>query len=152
MAIFAAFLIALLVSLLFAPGYRRSGSLVPLVIFFFILFIAGIASQFWITPFGPTAGGVYWMPNLFFVLLLAFLFLAPSYYPDRRKSNSRVQANYQAQAEAAATSSAVVISAFVWIVLIALVIAVFIGYYRNPDRADAQPQQSNQSINRTSAE
>src|SRR5687768_11575669 len=115
MGIVAALLIALLVSLIFAPGYRRSGSLAALFVFFFVLFLAGIAAQYWIVPFGPSYWGVYWFPNVFFVLLLALLFLSPTSYGNRKVTTGDVQA---------ATTAATVISAFVWLILVGLVIAI----------------------------
>src|SRR5258706_3315755 len=91
MSIFGVFILALLISLLFAPGYRR-GSYSPLLIFFFILFLAGIASQYWITPFGPVWLGISWMPLLFIILIFAFLFAAPSPYERKNISKTEKQA------------------------------------------------------------
>jgi hypothetical protein len=124
MGILAALFIALLVSAIFAPGYRRNGSITALFVFFFVLFLAGIAAQYWIVPFGPSYWGVYWFPNVFFVLLLALLFLSPTSYGNRKVTTGT------GSVEEASTAAAV-ISAFVWLILIGLVIAIIAGYYRN---------------------
>jgi hypothetical protein len=120
MSIFAAFILALLISLLFAPGYRR-GSYAPLVIFFFILFMAGIASQYWITPFGPVWYGISWMPILLIILIFTFLFAAPSPYERRRIANSN---NDEKQAASAAAAA---ISIYVWLLFTILLIAIIVG-------------------------
>ncbi len=120
MSIFAAFILALLIALLFAPGYRR-GSYTPLVIFFFILFFAGIASQYWITPFGPVWYGISWMPILLVILIFTFLFAAPSPYERKRivKSNDD-----EKQAESAAIAA---VSIYVWLLFTILFIAIIVG-------------------------
>src|SRR3954463_6664290 len=120
MSIFAAFILALLISLLFAPGYRR-GSYAPLVIFFFILFMAGIASQYLITPFGPVWYGISWMPILLIILIFTFLFAAPSPYERRRIANSNDDEKQPASAAAAA------ISIYVWLLFTILLIAIIVG-------------------------
>src|SRR4051812_19109667 len=111
MLIFSAFIVALLVALLFAPGYRK-GSFAPLIVFFMILFLAGIASQYWIMPFGPVWWGVSWMPLLFIILLFSFLFSAPSPYEKRAAKSSTVQ-------EATSIGVAAV-SIFIWLLLVLL--------------------------------
>jgi hypothetical protein len=120
MAVFAAFMVALIVSLFFAPGYR-SGTYIPLLIMFFILFFAGLAGQYWIVPFGPTWYGVSWGPILFIVLLVTLLFAAPSPYEERRTSNSSNDTTTKATTMA--------ISIFVWLLFIMLFTAVLLGHY-----------------------
>src|ERR1044071_8353966 len=81
MSILAAFLFALLITLILSSGYKSRGlSIAVLVVFFFVLFMAGIAAWFWIVPFGPVLWGVYWTPILFIILLFTFLLLVPSPY------------------------------------------------------------------------
>lgn len=120
MSIFGAFILALLISLLFAPGYRK-GSYMPLAIFFFILFMAGIASQYWITPFGPVWYGISWMPILLVILIFTFLFAAPSPYERRRivKSND--------DEKQAASAAVAAISIYLWLLFTILFIAIIVG-------------------------
>jgi hypothetical protein len=120
MSIFAAFILALLIALLFAPGYR-SGSYGPLVLFFFLLFMAGVASQFWLIPFGPVWWGVSWLPLLFIMLIFSFLFAAPSPY-DRTRIT-------KADGDVAAAAA---ISVFLWIIFSILLVAIIIGLFTKP--------------------
>ncbi len=123
MSIFAAFFLALLISLLFAPGYRK-GSFTPLIVFFFILFMAGVASQYWITPFGPAWWGISWGPLLFILLIFSFLFAAPSPY----KSKDVTKTTGEEQVAAASA----VISLFIWLLFTMLLIAIIIGVFKPP--------------------
>ena len=122
MSIFGAFILALLISFLFSPGYRK-GSYAPLMIFFFMLFMAGIASQYWIPPFGPVWYGVSWTPMLFIILIFTFLFAAPSPYERRiiTKTNDEKQA---------ASAVASFMSIYVWLIFIILFMAILVGHFR----------------------
>lgn len=119
MSILAAFLIAVLISALFYPGYSNRGSYMPILIFFIVLFLSGIATQYWIVPFGPVVWGISWLPLLFVVVLISFLFAAPSSY--QRGST----------AKAAGEVAAVAIGLFVWILIFMLLVAVFAGLLRS---------------------
>ena len=123
MSIFAAIILALIISLLFAPGYRR-GSFAPLIIFFFVLFMAGIASQYWIIPFGPAWWGISWMPLLFILLIFTFLLAAPSTY-ERKAAKT----NNTPETEPVAATA---ISIFIWLLLLMLSIAILIGFFSTP--------------------
>src|SRR5882757_11538956 len=113
MGILTAFILALIV-LVLIPGTRTS-TIDAVVLFFFILFLAGIAGSLWIVPFGPVVYGVSWLPMLFFILLVAFLFSSPP--PGQRTTTG----------EAAASVAAV--SIFVWLLFAVLIIAVAGGYF-----------------------
>src|SRR5437870_2306081 len=78
----ASFIIAIIFAFLFT-GYRGKGSAASMVVLFFILFMAGLATPFWIIPFGPVWWGVSWVQLFFVMLLLALLFSVPSPKPDR---------------------------------------------------------------------
>jgi len=122
MAILAAFVLALIISLLFAPGYRK-GSYVPLALFFFLLFMAGIASQYWITPFGPVLWGVSWGPLGFVLLLFTLLFIVPSPY-----ERDLVKTAGETDTRVASTA----ISIFMWVLLLMLFVAIILGVYVKP--------------------
>ena len=123
MPIVAAFILALLLSLLFVPDFRR-GAFGSFVIFFFILFMGGIFTQYWIIPFGPVWWGVTWMPLLFILLIFTFLLVIPSPY-ERRRMIKTNESNTEENASAA-------ISIFVWLVFTILLIAILIGIFRIP--------------------
>jgi hypothetical protein len=126
MVYFVAFLLALLVTLLFVPGYRKNNlSFMPLVIVFFILFLAGIATQSWIAPFGPVYFGIAWAPLLFIVLLITLLLAAPSPYARDITSASKPVTDNE-------TTAAATISVIMWILFVMLLIVVFVGFLRKP--------------------
>jgi len=123
MLFFSSLLLALLISLLFLPSYKRRGfPLGLLAMFFMILFLVGLATQLWIVPFGPTYWGVSWFPLLFMLVIFTLLFAAPSPYQHRPPKVS------QAEKE---ETAAVSISLFIWILLIVLLVAIVIGFYYN---------------------
>ena len=122
MFVFLAFVMALIIALIFAPGYRK-GSYVPLIIFFLILFLAGIASRYWLVPIGPVWLGISWVPLLFIVLILTFAFVAPSPY-------ERVSARETKENVSATTS--VALSVFIWLLFSLLLIAIAIGVFLKP--------------------
>ena len=70
--------------------------------------MAGIASQYWITPFGPVLYGISWMPLLFIILIFTFLFAAPSPYERRNISKT----NDEKQAASAAVAA---MSIYLWL-------------------------------------
>lgn len=128
MGLLGALVLAILVALLFSP-YKRRDSIMPLVIFFLVLFFSGLAAQFWVVPFGPVIWGVYWLPVIFIVLMFALLLSAPPAHrrPAPAKENS-------------VTDPAVTaMSVFIWILLLVLAVAVIVGFY-NSDTFIANPK------------
>ena len=126
MEFLAAFILAFLITLIFAMGYRGSGStLTQIAVLFFILFMAGIAGQYWIVPFGPVLWGISWLPMLFIVLVVTLLFAAPPPYPvNTRKTTDPGKDN----------PAKVAIGVGIWIILLALLMAAIIGYNKTPSR------------------
>ena len=126
--ILPAFVIAIMVASFFAIGYRKSGAaLAPLVLFFFILFLAGIAGQYWIRPFGPVIRGISFGPLLFMVLLITLLFAAPSPY---RSYKTKFAGHNLTETHSSVASEAV--GMVVWLLLIVVFIAVLAGMYNKP--------------------
>jgi len=117
MGILAALIIALLVSMMISP-YRKGGSIFALLVIFFILFLAGLAGEYWIVPFGPMPYGVSVFPLLFIVIIVTFLLATPSPY-QRRRANDEI-----------ATTASAAISIFFWLLLILFLIAVVAGFLR----------------------
>ncbi|HYG52591.1 MAG TPA: hypothetical protein VD905_16885 [Flavobacteriales bacterium] len=119
MILLAAFLISLVISLVFFPiGYKGS-PFGAIALFFGILFLAVLASGFWIVPFGPALWGVYWLPLAITGIFFAFLLLLP---PPTRSVTRK---------ENVSEETTMAISGFVWILLIGLFIAVVAGYNKN---------------------
>lgn len=120
MSIVAVFFLALFISLFFLPRYKgKDSSYAPLIVFFFVLFLAGLASQHWITPIGPVYWGIPWLPLIFVLLIFTFLFAAPSPW-----QHSKNNVNGQPSPSTAA------ISIFFWLLLFLLIIANIIRFYK----------------------
>lgn len=118
----ASFIIAIIFAFLFT-GYRGKGSAAPMIILFSILFIAGMATPFWLVPFGPVWWGVSWIQLFFVMLVIGLLFSVPG--PGRPDRNHRTVDDKQ---EVSATVAAA--SVFSWIVLLILLVAFLVGWYR----------------------
>jgi magnesium-transporting ATPase (P-type) len=122
MSILAAFLIAIFVSVLFSSPYRSKGSsMAPLAIFFFVLFLSGIAGGYWIVPFGPVMWGVAWLPLLSIIFVVAILFSAPP--PHQRTITT--------PGEKAEMGAFAAVSIFTWILFVVLLIAIFAGIFQS---------------------
>lgn len=120
MSILTVFIIALLVSALFSSPYRRNGSWVQLVVFFFILFLAGIAGGYWIVPVGPVMWGVSWLPLLSVIFVVAILFSAqPPHQHTMARSSEKTEMGTLAT-----------VGIFTWILFVVLLIAVLAGVYK----------------------
>jgi len=115
MGILIAFVIALIAAFAFSP-YKRGDSLMPFAILFLILFLSGLSSQFWIVPFGPQFMGVTWLRILLTVFVFALLISAP---PTHRKLSRVTEDDVTVPA----------ISAFIWILLLLLVISIVAGLF-----------------------
>ena len=111
---------ALFVLLMFSPRYIKGASIVPVLVFFLVLFLAGVASRYWIMPFGPVIYGVSWVSMLIIILLVALLFSAPSpYHKKPKKDETNIE-------EASSTAA---IGALVWILLSVLIALIIAGMY-----------------------
>jgi hypothetical protein len=125
-----AFLVALLLSLLFVPlrgprGARDGRSAVSAIVFFFlILFLASWAGGLWLTPVGPPLWGAYWVPILLFGVFVALLLSAAS-EPPRRYNRRRTPEAPEAEAAVAAATFGLMF----WILMVALLAAVIAGYW-----------------------
>jgi len=115
MGIVVAFIIALVMAFLLSP-YKKKDSIVPLIILFVVLFMAALATELWVAPFGPTIGDIAWIPVLIIVLITGLLFLAPP--PRIAKPND------------SAENSKTAINIFIWIALVVLLITVAAGFYK----------------------
>jgi hypothetical protein len=123
MVFLTSFIIAVLFSLILLSsiGRKKDASLLPIIVFFMVLFFAGIAGGFWIVPFGPVLWGVSWLP-IFLVILFVTLMVAipPPHRPKAKASNT--------DPEASATFAA--IGFFTWMLLLLLIFAAIAGIYR----------------------
>ncbi len=100
-----------------AKGYWSSA-----LYLFAFLFVANWAGGVWLTPFGPAAWGIYWVPFVItgFVVALLLLFIAPN-----RRPRSVEEAETQAAVQAGAPG---VLGVVLWILIVALALSVAVHY------------------------
>jgi len=118
-----AFVIALLLTGLFARLFRRTPAGIGVLIFFVILFLATWAGGIWVAPLGPTLFDVPWLTFLLVGLFIAFI-LTAIVPPPRRPRTAREAAAY-AEAEAEA---AIAIDIFFWVLIAGLIAAILVAY------------------------
>ncbi len=125
MSYLAIFILALLSALLFAPGYRK-GSYIPLATFILVVFLAGLASQYWLIPFGPLWWGISWVPLLFTIIIVSILFATPPPYArSGKKSDELIETT-----EIATVGT--VLGLLIWVLIIMLLIAIIVGIFKGP--------------------
>ena len=120
--IIAALIIAVLLTSIFAGGCRRCGPGEGALFFFIIVFLAAWAGGLWITPFGPAFFGFYWIPFMFFALIVALL-LAGLSEPAVKRNSTRAIEQIRAQQEAVKS-----VGVFFWVLIIILVLWIIFGY------------------------
>jgi hypothetical protein len=115
--IFAALLVALLLTLAFSGSYRHRGPLRGLFVFFLILFLASWAGQLWISPVGPYYLGVSWVPMIVVPIVIAFILIAAAGPVDKKANNTDVETSIAA------------VGIFFWLLLMILLFSVVVGYF-----------------------
>jgi hypothetical protein len=124
MNILAAYIIVLLVSLVFTLGHSRGDySVISVVLFFVILFMAGLASLYWLPPYAPLVWGIAWLPLFFTVLIFSLLLASPPLYYRRGRVLKR---------ETVEDGTSTTVSVFIWSLLFLLLIVVVAGIFRAP--------------------
>ncbi|HEY6160437.1 MAG TPA: hypothetical protein VI112_04415, partial [Bacteroidia bacterium] len=119
--------LALLLTLVFSTSYRHQGPLGGLLLFFLIIFLATWAGQLWISPIGPLMLGIAWGPLVFVAFLFAILLMAlAAGNPKPAKTNNA--------SEAVNEGPVVAIGMFFWFLLVILLVAIAVGYYRHPEK------------------
>jgi len=124
---FFAILIALLLTAIFAMGFRRHGWGTGLVFFFLILFLATWAGGLWISPFGPVAWGVHWLSFLLVGIIIGLLLTAlipPVERPPYPESEARLKRRPRGD-----KATMMGIDAFLVILILVLIIAIVAAYY-----------------------
>jgi len=125
MGIFAALVLALIVSMIFSVTFRnRETSGMPVVITFLVLALSGVAAQYWISPFGPTLLGFTWMPLIGAELIMALLLVALSPFSQQRPASR----NEPFEKEDKAPATAAGITLILWILICVLAAVSLIGY------------------------
>lgn len=118
------FLIALFVASLFFYGFRKRIPFGTFWIFLLLTFLAAWSARLWITPIGPVAWGIAWIPILFFVLVFGVILAAALWSAN----TARKTVNDEGVKEAEEPKTGVGLNIFFWIVIIFLVLAIISGY------------------------
>ncbi len=118
-----AFIIALIISLIFAIGFRGRNLWLNFVFFFSIIFLITWAGGIWLTPFGPSIKGVYLFPFLVVAVLIA-LFLAAAVSTQKPRPNKE----QNQEREVMRLAPEAVFGAFFWALIILLFLAVVAKY------------------------
>jgi len=130
MDILFAFVAAVVFTLLLAgllgwrhPAGAATGAGEAILFAFIVLFLGAWVGGVWIAPFGPTLGGVTWVPFALAALFVMFLLLAAA--PLRRTSRSARPEQQQLEAPV----PAIVFGGFFWLLVVALIIALIVAYW-----------------------
>ncbi|MFP4547842.1 MAG: hypothetical protein ACLFQM_06895 [Fidelibacterota bacterium] len=126
---FLELLIAILVAILLTAIFSRFNRVGPwsgFLWFFLIIFLFSWAGGVWVEPYGPAIRDVYWLPFLFFGLMLAFLLAAVT--PPRKPRNVR-EAREELREQAAAEEAGVIALNVFFFIFIIGAIAALIAYY-----------------------
>lgn len=118
-----AFLLAIILTLLLAVGFRGQSWGAGLLFFFLILFLATWAGGLWLTPVGPIMLGVPWMSFLLVALIVGLILV--SLTPDGRRRRGKPIASEKVSAQA---ETAIAVDVFFWILIGGLLIAIVARY------------------------
>jgi hypothetical protein len=124
--LFALF-VALLLTAIFAGGFRRSGPWTGFIVFFIIIFLASWAGGIWIGPIGSAVFGIFWIPFVFAGLIFALLLAA---VVPARPMQREAELKRKVEEEIAARKE---LDAFFWILVGLLILAVILGYVYPPE-------------------
>ena len=126
--------IALILTAVFAGGFRRTGPWEGWWVFFLVVVLGGWMAALWARPIGPPVYGVAWLPILCVGLVLALLMAAAT--PPREHRIDRGSPEDldhpstadQPRGDTAEVARAVTLSMFFWIMILGLLVAIVVGY------------------------
>jgi hypothetical protein len=130
-AFIGAFVVALMLTIVFALLLGKRGPWGSVWTFFLVLFLAILTVAIYITPFGPVYWNIAWIPIVFAGVLFSLLLVA--IMPDAnqmrdheiaRGSHEEHQSKYSTTHRVAHTSR---IGNFFWILILLFVIAIIMG-------------------------
>lgn len=120
-----AFFTALIVSAIFALGFRRTGPWASFFIFFMLIFLISWAGGVWLTPMGPPLWGAYWLSFLLVGLMGALLLAAAPLGRKRESTVELVDGKREKKEEKAAL---MLMGTFFWVLVLALITVLFFRY------------------------
>lgn len=116
-----AFLVAVLVVWLFTFALRRPGPWGAGAWFFVVVFLGTWAVAAWMEPVGPVWWGVAWLPMLVVALGIGLLLAAATPAGPVTRADAT-------EARESETAAVAVVGAFLWIFLLAVLIAAIAAY------------------------
>ena len=116
-----AFLVALVLSVVFTLGFRRQGPWPSPLIFFVVVFMTAWAGGIWLAPVA-FSWRLYWIPFLVFGLIVALLVSAIAPAPPAR------EAPVKKRAFNALGNTIAGLGFFLWAFLIALAVTIIVRY------------------------
>lgn len=119
-----ALVVALVVSSIFAFGFRRRGLWPRFWLFFLVVFLFTWAGGIWLHPIGPTIKGVFWIPFLLIALLIA-LFLAAAVPRSHIQSRTSESPDLK---KARRSEVNAFLGVFFWILVMILIAAIVVRY------------------------
>ena len=113
---------ALLIGIIFYYAFKLTGPWGTFWSFLAVVTLAGLAADVWLTPVGPVAWGIAWIPAIFVMLLIALLLAAAtpinrSERTDRKKGRTPSE---KIQKQAA-------LGGFFWVLLVVLLAVILWG-------------------------
>lgn len=135
-------IIALVIGAIFYYGLGRRGPYGAFWAFLLILFLAGLAGRFWITPAGPVIWGFAWLPMIFWIFIIALLIGAATPTRDEEIDPSTDQERIVSRSDATRSArdrriaedrvegagAVAVFGIFFWILLLLLIMAIIAGW------------------------
>lgn len=126
-------LLGILLTSIFAVGFRRRGPWASLIVFFLVVFLITWAGGIWISPIGPVFYGVYWLPFLIVGLIIALLLAAivPGSMAKEMEEDevleprAREKALEQKRQEVREST----FDLFFWLLLVVVLAAILAGYF-----------------------
>jgi hypothetical protein len=111
--------------LLFTTLFRTKGPWNNLVLFFIVIFLSTWAGGIWLYPFGPYLWGITWLPFMLVALFITVLLISVT--PPKEGTTVELVDQNKKEAEKKMIKKSV--SAFLVIIIIALVVAIIGRYY-----------------------
>ena len=124
-----AFIVAIVLSGIFAVVIRREDRLKNSLFFFLIIFLLTWAGGTWLRPFGPTVWGIHWLPFILVgVILVLFLaVLNPNKPPMNRHETIDMLERIEREKKWDKFTY-ISLSAFFWILSALLITAIVVRY------------------------
>jgi len=124
-----AFIVAIVLSGIFAVVIRREDRLKNSLFFFLIIFLLTWAGGTWLRPFGPTVWGIHWLPFILVgVILVLFLAVSNPKKPPRNRRETIDMLERIEREKKWDKFTYISLSAFFWILSALLITAIVVRY------------------------